>query len=152
MFSIFCMDKMSLTQSKCMFLNFIGEAPPPSFFEIMLNFKNIKCCNANQCLPRRHKNKHWSEWATFEEHWYALEYKAPLISASTNFLQPSRSNFYLQNQTNYHACQCQISVGTHILEASLICRKTTVQWESNDRSSQTNEQILHLVFCLTMWP
>jgi len=40
--------------------------------------------------------------------------------------------------------------GTHILEASLICRKTTVQWESNNRSSQTNEQILHLVFCLTM--
>ena len=25
------------------------------------------------------KNKHWSEWATFEEYWYTLEYKALLI-------------------------------------------------------------------------
>jgi len=29
-----------------------------------------------------HKNKHWSEWATFEEYWYQLKYKAPLISFS----------------------------------------------------------------------
>ena len=24
----------------------------------------------------------------FEEYWYALEYKAPMVSTSTNFLQP----------------------------------------------------------------
>jgi len=32
---------------------------------------------------------------TFEEYWYALEYKAPLISTSTNFLQPSLIFFFL---------------------------------------------------------
>ena len=41
-------------------------------------------------MPRTHKNKHWSEWATFEEYWYALEYKASLISTSTSLLQPSQ--------------------------------------------------------------
>jgi len=25
----------------------------------------------------------------FEEYWYVLEYKAPMVSTSTNFLQPS---------------------------------------------------------------
>ena len=35
------------------------------------------------------KNEHWSELATFEEYWYTLEYNAPLISTSTNFLQPT---------------------------------------------------------------
>ena len=61
----------------------VYQVPTAHFFE-------IKFYNANQCLPRRHKSKHWiTEWATFEEYWYALEYKAPLISTSTSFLQPS---------------------------------------------------------------
>ena len=62
----------------------------PHHFSKLFYFKNIKLYNANQCVWRRHKNKHWSEWATFEEYWYPLEYKAPLISTSTNFLQPSQ--------------------------------------------------------------
>ena len=32
----------------------------------------------------------WSEWASSEECWYALECKTPLISTSTYFLQPSQ--------------------------------------------------------------
>ena len=36
---------------------------------------------------RRYKNKHGSEWTSAEGDWYSLEYKAPLISAITNFLQ-----------------------------------------------------------------
>ena len=99
-FGIFCEDKMSLIQSECVYFFkccYTGEgaAPspdPPSFFEIKFYFKNIKFYHANQCVPRTHKNKYWSEWATFEEYWYALEYKAPLISTSTNFLQPSPSH------------------------------------------------------------
>jgi len=55
---------------------------PPSFLEIKFYFKIVKFYIANQCVPRRHKNKHWSERATSEEYWYALEYKAPLISTS----------------------------------------------------------------------
>jgi len=65
------------------------QIPPPSLFEIKSYFKNIKFYYANQCVPRRHKNKYWNKWATSEEYWYALEYKALLISTSTNFLQPS---------------------------------------------------------------
>ena len=30
----------------------------------------MKSYNANPVLPRRHKNEHWSESATFEECWY----------------------------------------------------------------------------------
>ena len=86
------------------FLNFIilgrGLCPPdpnPHHFS-KLNFisKILKFYCANQCISRRHKNKHWSEWATFEEYWHALKYKALLISTSTNFLQPSR-NFIKQH-------------------------------------------------------
>jgi len=29
-----------------------------------------------------------SEWVSFEEYWYVLEYKKPLISTSTSFLPP----------------------------------------------------------------
>ena len=54
----------------------------PSFFEIRLYFKNMKLYNSIQCVPRRHKNKHRSELASFEEYWYASEYKAPLNSTS----------------------------------------------------------------------
>jgi len=53
--------------------------------EIEFYFKNVTFYNVGV-----HKNKHWSEWATFDVYWHALEYKAPLISTSTNFLQPSR--------------------------------------------------------------
>jgi len=62
----------------------------PISFSLALNFisKILKFYNANQCIPTRQKNKHWREWATSEEYWYALEYKALLISTSTNFLQP----------------------------------------------------------------
>ena len=86
------------------FLNFIilgrGLCPPdpnPHHFS-KLNFisKILKFYCANQRVSRRHKNKRWSEWATFEEYWHALKYKALLISTSTNFLQPSR-NFIKQH-------------------------------------------------------
>jgi len=78
-----------------------GALPPPFpdttplFFDIKFYLKYIKFYSANQCVPRRHKNKHLSEWATFEEYWYALEYEALLISRSTNFLQPSPYDIYL---------------------------------------------------------
>ena len=78
-----------------------GGALPPSrptprqFSKLSFIFENIKFYSANQCVPRRHKNKHLSEWATFEEYWYALEYEALLISRSTNFLQPSPDDIYL---------------------------------------------------------
>ena len=49
--------------------------PTPSFVEIRFCFRDITFYNANQCVPRRHENKRWSEWATFEDYWYALEYK-----------------------------------------------------------------------------
>jgi len=29
---------------------------------------------------QKRRKINWSELATFEEHWYALEYKAPLIN------------------------------------------------------------------------
>jgi len=66
------------------------QTSPPSFFEIKFYSKKSTFFYSNQCVPRRHKNKHWREWATFKEYWYALEYKAPFISTSTNFLQPSQ--------------------------------------------------------------
>ena len=58
-----------------------------------------------QCIPRTHKNKQWSEWVTFEEYWYALEYKAPLISTSTNFLQSSRYVIILTTLVIITQCQ-----------------------------------------------
>jgi len=81
------------------FLKFIilwvGSVPPqiipPSFFKIKFQFRNRKFYSANQCVPKRHKSKHWSEWARFEESWYELEYKAPLISIGTNFLHSSQA-------------------------------------------------------------
>jgi len=50
-----------------------GSAPPqtpPHHFSFQKI--NIKFYHANQCVPRRRKNKHWSEGATFEKYWYAL--------------------------------------------------------------------------------
>jgi len=41
------------------------------------------------CIPRRQKINTEVNEVTFEEYWYALEYKASLISLSTNFLPPS---------------------------------------------------------------
>ena len=35
-----------------------GSAPSPSYFEIKFYFKNMKFYDANQCVSRRHKNKH----------------------------------------------------------------------------------------------
>jgi len=106
MFGIFREDKMSLIQLKCMHFKISlywegGYAPstdPWFFFKIKFYFKNNKFYTANQCVPRRHKNKHWSESATFEEYWYVLEYKALLISTSINFLQLCRTMLlYLRN-------------------------------------------------------
>ena len=37
--------------------------------------KSYNAKGANQFLPTRHKIN--IEWASFEEYWYALEYKAP---------------------------------------------------------------------------
>jgi len=88
----------------------LGEDPSPSFFKVKFYFKNIKFYHANQCVPRRHKNKHWSEWATFDVYRYALEYKAPLISASTNFLQPSQNLKLVTSQpaTVISSCKLQL--------------------------------------------
>ena len=113
------------TRIKCLsvemhvFLNFIimgrGSAPSPhstpSFFQIKFYFKNVKFYNANQCVPRRHKNSHLSEWATFEKYWYAQEYKAPLFSTSTNFLQPGRKHINIlalemASPGNRHCASC----------------------------------------------
>ena len=63
--------------------------PASLLFEIKFLLKNLKFYRTNQCVPGRHKSKHWSEWASFEEYCNVLEYKAPLISIGTNFLQPS---------------------------------------------------------------
>ena len=67
------------------FLDFILLGRGRIFFRI------LKFYSAYQCVPRRHKSKHWSKWASFEESWYVLEYKAPLISVGINFVQPSRN-------------------------------------------------------------
>jgi len=74
------------------FLNFTilgrGSAPsldPPSLlFEIKFLFKNLKFYFANQSVPvpRRHKSKHWMEWASFEESWYVCT--AILLPTGTN--------------------------------------------------------------------
>jgi len=64
--------------------------PHPNYY-LKLNFlsKNLKFYYVNQCVPRRQKSEHWRKWASVEESWYILEYKAPLISVGTNFLQHS---------------------------------------------------------------
>jgi len=84
------------------FLNFtiLGEGSPSQtphslLFEIKFLFKSLKFYSANQCvgLPRMHKSKRWSEWASFEKISLRIaEYKAPLISVgrTTNFRQPSQ--------------------------------------------------------------
>ena len=62
---------MSVIQSKCM--HFRIHYTHRHYFSKLNFVKNIKFHNANQCVPRTHKNKHWSEWTTFEEkigmHW-----------------------------------------------------------------------------------
>jgi len=65
---------------------------PQHFSKLNFIFLNITFYHANQYIPRRHKNKHWTEWATVEEYWYAFAYKALFISTSSNFLQPSQIN------------------------------------------------------------
>jgi len=72
------------------FLNFIILGRGSIFLEfIFFNFIILKFYSAYQCVPRRRKSKHWSKWASFQESWYILKYKAPLISVGTNFVQPS---------------------------------------------------------------
>jgi len=72
----------------------MGALPPskthPHHFLKLNYISKILCFTMhNQCVPRRHKNKHGSECATFEEYQYALEYKAPLISTSRAYQFPS---------------------------------------------------------------
>ena len=49
----------------------------------------MKFYDANECvgLPRRHKSKHWSEWASFEEYWYARPLDIPRCIFTENRLK-----------------------------------------------------------------
>jgi len=99
---------MGFSQNACIF-NFHytvqGSLPPPQappalLFKMKFLFRHLKFDSANQCVPRRHKSKHWSEWASSEKSWYVLEYKAPLISTGTNFLQPSQKGQSKHDRTD----------------------------------------------------
>jgi len=82
-----CMNCVCISRNACILkFHYTGEGAlpplqtlPPLLFEIKFLYINLKLYSANQCMPRRHKSKHRNEWASFEESWYVLEYRAPLI-------------------------------------------------------------------------
>jgi len=92
-----CMNCVCISRNACILkFHYAGQEAvpplqtlPPLLFEIKFLYINLKLYSANQCMPRRHKSKHRNEWASFEDSWYVLEYRAPFDSIGTNFVQPS---------------------------------------------------------------